>query len=224
MRYDAVIFDNDGVLIEPTELSVLTEAIREAFAAFGVSEPATEHVEGALGVTPDDLSSICEEYGLTASAFWEARDRKGSRAQQAEIRAGRKALYDDVSALSSLDLDLGVVSNNQHETVEFIVEHFGLDDLFETVYGREPTVEGVRRKKPNSHYIEAAMDDLGATDALYVGDSNVDLVAAERAGLDAAFVRRAHREEYELDREPTYELGDLTELADVVTGDVRPGR
>ena len=54
------------------------------------------------------------------------------------------------------------------------------------------TVESLERKKPNTHYVERALSDLDADAALYVGDSESDVVAADRAGLDSAFVRRPH--------------------------------
>jgi phosphoglycolate phosphatase-like HAD superfamily hydrolase len=124
-----------------------------------------------------------------------------------------------VAALPDLDVPLGVVSNNQHETVEHVLDVFGLGDVFETAYGRDPDARGVRRKKPSPYYLNRALADLadfGVENALYVGDSNVDLVAASRAGVDAAFVRRPHRADYSLVREPAHELTSLSELGRLV--------
>ena len=220
MRYDALIFDNDGVLTTLTDRSILREAIVSAFAEFDVTDPPAEHCEALLNVTVADLRSACLPYALDEEAFWYTRDAKAAAAQCAEIEAGRKTLYDDVEALRSLadDVKLGVVSNNQHETIEYILDFFELDTLFETYYGREPTVDGIRRKKPRPYYLERALGDLDtdAEDALYVGDSSMDVLAAERAGIDSAFVRRPHRSAYELDAEPTYELESLHELDPLV--------
>ncbi len=60
-----------------------------------------------------------------------------------------------------------IVSNNQHETIRNILEHLALDG-FEVWYGREPTIQGIQRKKPNAYYLESAIDELGVSNPLYV--------------------------------------------------------
>ncbi|PSQ34813.1 hypothetical protein BRD05_06430 [Halobacteriales archaeon QS_9_70_65] len=45
--------------------------------------------------------------------------------------------------------------------------------------------------------------------ALHVGDSGSDVVAAHRAGLDSAFLRRPHVRDAELPAEPTHEVETL---------------
>jgi len=110
---------------------------------------------------------------------------------------------------------MGVVSSNQQATVDFVLEHFGVDDLFGAAYGREPTVESLRRRKPNSHYIDQALADLDADSALFVGDNESDVRAAENAGIDSAFIRRPHRRDWELNVWPTWEIDGLDDLHDI---------
>lgn len=219
MRYDAVLLDNDGVLTEPTDLDVLGDAIRRAFRDHGIEDPPEEHVRDLVGVTPDGLTRICGIHGIERpDSFWAARDRYASRAQRELVRNGGKALYDDVAAIGGIDVPRGVVSNNQHRTIECIIDHYGLD-WAETWYGRAPTVEDIARKKPGAYYVERAIDDLDAENPLLVGDSNADLGAAANAGIDAAYLRRSHRAAYALEYEPAYELSNLHELVDIVAGD-----
>ncbi|RXK47851.1 HAD family hydrolase [Halorientalis pallida] len=214
MTYDAVVFDKDGVIVEPTDRAVIREAIEDTFAAFGVPSPPLALVERFLdqGTARDVLE---DRYDIDPKAFWNRREHTASRAQVDAVRRGEKTPYDDLSALSALSSRLGLVSNNQRMTVEFVLDHFDID-YFETAYGREPTLTGAARKKPSPHYLERALEDLEADTALYVGDSNVDIEAAHRAGIDSAFIRRPHREDYDLEREPTYELSTLTDLTDLV--------
>jgi len=212
--YDAIVFDNDGVLARITEREAVREAIADTLAEFGVENPPQEHIERLFGVTIEDVMAVCSEYDIDPAAFWERRDRNVADAQIELIRAGRKDLYDDVAALDRLESPMGVVSNNQHETVEYILRHYGVDEQFHTVYGRQPTLEDVRRKKPEPYYLEQAIDDLGADRTLYVGDSPSDLVAARRAGADGAFVRRDHRVDTELPHTPEYEVRSLHTLVD----------
>jgi HAD superfamily hydrolase (TIGR01549 family) len=212
--YDAVVFDNDGVVVEPSDRAVLVEAVVDAFAAFDVTVD-TERAEQSVAedTVPRDL---VREHGLDPEAFWHQRELTASLAQQAHTREGGKPVYDDVTALDALAAPLGLVSNNQHATVEFILAHHGIE-RFETAYGRRPTLAGAARRKPAPHYVERALDDLDADTALYVGDSEKDVLAAQRAGIDSVFLRRDHVADATLSVEPTAEVPDLWALVDRLT-------
>lgn len=245
MSYEAVLFDNDGVLVEPVGKPVLRRATWEAFDALGVPDPDADDVEQlSIGVTPDRLASVCADYGLDPARFWNARDHYSSHAQRAELRAGRATLYDDFDAVRDIDAPIGIVSSNQQATVEFMHDFFATRDLFDPIYGRTPTIRSLERKKPAPYYLRRAFDDLGvggrrepsslaadgpqaasspadAPDVLFIGDSESDILAARNAGVDAAFVRRPHREAYDLSVQPTFELDGL---ADVLALDGVPTR
>lgn len=213
--YDAVVFDNDGVLTRLTDLDVLSRAIETTFAEFGITDPDRADVEALYGVTIEDVRRICGRYGLDPAAFWRRRDRNAALAQHAEVRAGRKPLYEDADVLHGLDQAIGIVSNNQAETVSYIIDYYDLPGG-DVCYGRPPTLDGLRRKKPNPYYLRRALAALDTENALYVGDSASDIVAARRAGVHSAFVRRQHRRDIELPEPPTHEVEDLHELVDVL--------
>jgi Predicted phosphatases len=124
--------------------------------------------------------------------------------------------YDDVKVLCDISVPVGIVSNNQHRTIEHIVDLFDLDALVDTYHGRSPTLAGIGYRKPDPTYLQRAIINLGVDQPMYVGDSNVDLIAAERAEIDCAFVRREYRSEYELTREPTYEINSLSEIRPIL--------
>lgn len=218
--YEGVVFDNDGVLVELTEMDLHRRAARDTFERVGVDDPATEHVEAmSIGVTVPILQSVCDHYGLDPDRFWHERDSLMARRQQAAIRRGEKGVYDDIGTLAELDRPMGVVSSNQQATVEFGLRTFDLAEHFETIHGRGPAVESLQRKKPAPYYLEQAIDDLGITDVLYVGDSETDVQAAHAAGIDAAFVRRSHRKSAELSVTPEYEIDGLADLPAVLDGE-----
>ncbi len=216
--YDAVVFDNDGVLTHPTPRDVLREATVDAFERVGVSDPDSEHVDAVhLHVTPDDLQTAADAYDLDPAELWYARDAAFSEAQIADMEQGRKPLYGDYDAVSSLDGPRGIVSTNQHATIEALLDHHGIRNDFQTHYGREMEPASLHKKKPESHYLDRALADLGVDpgDALFVGDSESDVLAAENAGTDSAFLWRDHRDGYDLDATPDYELDSLWGLTDV---------
>ena len=218
-EYDAVLFDNDGVLIEPPATERQFEATRNAFAEFDVRDVDDGHLEDvAGGVTHDRLHEVCAVHDLEAAALWAARDNHDQRLQRDDIEAGVRTTYDDLLAIGECDVPRGVVSNNHHTIVEFILEHFEIGHLFETYYGRERSVEALRRKKPDPHYLRAACEDLGADTALYVGDRESDVIAAHNAGLDSVFVRREHCRDVTLETTPTHEIETLRELPALLDG------
>jgi phosphoglycolate phosphatase-like HAD superfamily hydrolase len=211
--YDAVILDNDGILVELVGLDRLHAAARTAFAECGVDDPADDDVAAmAIGVTPESLAAVCDRYGLDPRGFFETRDAVATRVQQAAVGEGVVGLYGDFDAVRSLAVPRGIVSSNQQATVSFHHDRFGTSHLFETIYGRPPTPESLRRKKPSPYYLRRALEDLGAENALFVGDSGADVGAAHATGIDSAFVRRPHRADYTLETEPTYELSGLDDL------------
>ncbi|ELZ57222.1 MULTISPECIES: HAD family hydrolase [Halorubrum] len=214
--YDAVVLDNDGVLVGRTPFDTLREAAWDAFVSLGVEDPDLAHVDDvAVGVDPATLTDICERYGVDPTEFWRVRDETAAAAQIDAARKGRKTPYDDVDALRALDASLGVVSSNQQATVDALLDHFGLRGHFEVAYGREPSVASLSRKKPSPYYIERALEDLGAETALFVGDNESDVRAADNAGIDSAFLRRPHRRSTELACHPTYEIDDLHDLVSI---------
>ncbi|RBI62081.1 HAD family hydrolase [halophilic archaeon] len=213
MSYDTVVFDNDGVLVGRTSFDVLREATQETFAQFGVTDPDPDHVENmTVGTTPRQVDVVCDEYDLDRETFWRTLDRTSSLAQQEEARAGRKTPYGDIDTLADLDAAMGIVSSNQQQTVDFLLDHFDYTSMFGTAYGREATVESLDRRKPNSYYIDCALADLDADSALFVGDNESDVRAAENAGIDSAFIRRPHRRDWDLNVWPTWEIESLDDL------------
>jgi HAD superfamily hydrolase (TIGR01549 family) len=216
MTYDAVVFDNDGVVVDRTDFEVLEDAAYDAFEKLGVSDPKPSHVElVTVGASPAQVQDVAFVYDLDPDRFWEVREQTMAEAQHEEVRAGRKALYDDLDVLSSMDTSFGIVSSNQQSTVDFVLDHTGARRHFEAAYGREPTIRSLDLRKPNPHYLHQALDDLGTDNALFVGDNESDVKAAHRAGIDSAFIRRPHREDWYLNVRPDYDIDSLSDLQDI---------
>jgi HAD superfamily hydrolase (TIGR01549 family) len=227
MSYDTVLFDNDGVIIRNTDGEVMRRGVRNAFRTAGIDRPEPDHVASLTDfstVTVPEVCRICYGYGLDPEGFWSTREREVHAVQREEMRSARKTLFEDVDALETLDslgTALGIVSNNQHDTVEFMIDHFELDGRFGTFYGVEPTFDGIRRKKPDPYYLYRAMEDLGAEAVLYVGDKGTDVHAARAAGADAVYLRRSDDQSRAetFDRPPEFEVESLAELVSIVSGE-----
>lgn len=230
MRYDAVIFDIDGVLVEPTDPDVHRDAVRAAFAAFDIEPVEAETVERLVELTGDHrdqlsaptVRQVCRNHGIDPESFWQERERIAAEAQLDEVEAGRKRRYPDATVVEEIGdretIPLAAISNNQQQLVTAMLGRYELLDHFTVSFGREPELVGIERRKPNPYYARQAMTTMGATQPVLVGDSEVDLVTADRLGIDSVFVRRAHRQGYRPRTEPDHEIWSLTELTEVLDG------
>ncbi|WP_058365622.1 HAD family hydrolase [Haloparvum sedimenti] len=218
--YDAILFDMDGVLLvgAGTDPGVYRMAAHDALREVGVDPPTVSdgHAETLEAVHySDEMATACDALDVDRDRWWAARERNASRRTNARVRSGARRRYDDVAALPDLASDrrLGLVSNNRHATAAFVAD-FCFPGVFEAVVGREPTVADYRRRKPEPTLIDRGLGTMEATAGLYVGDRETDVVAAERAGLDTAFVERPHNESSDLDADPTIMVESLYDLRD----------
>jgi phosphoglycolate phosphatase-like HAD superfamily hydrolase len=219
MAYDAVVLDNDGVLVELTDRATIVDALDRTYREFGVEPSAADRDALWVGTSPERVRERCAHHGLDPERVWTTRDRTVSAAERGAIERGAKGTYADVDALAELDVPLGVASNNVDRTVSFVVDL--LDAPVGTVRARAPELSSLRRRKPAPHLVERACADLGVAPAatLFVGDSASDVIAARRAGADAALLARpAHDpvDETDLGTPPTHRLSTLAGLPALV--------
>lgn len=215
MPYDAVVFDYDGVLMEPTPLEVLRDAARRTFREHGVEPDPDEVRRLSIDVDHDWLQETAARYDIDPLDLWQARDTNASDHQIDLVERGQKHLYDDHTAIIDIDLPRGIVSTNQQRTLDHHLQYHDLAAHFHTVYGREPHPDSLWKKKPNPHYLERALADVGAETALFVGDSTSDVEAARNAGIDSAYIHREHNDAP--GTTPTHEIASLHELLDLLS-------
>jgi len=102
--YDAVLFDNDGVLVEPPAPETRQAAVRDAFGAVGVDDPAGDHVrELTASVTVEALKEVGAAYGVNPKRLWAARERHDERSQLAAFRRGDWDRYDPGAETAATD-------------------------------------------------------------------------------------------------------------------------
>lgn len=217
--YDGLLLDHDGVITTLVDGGSLRGAARTALRDAGVADPDESAVRAlAIHVDTADLLEVSRQYDLDPDRLWGYRDERAYELLRDAVDAGRKVPYDDTDALHEVERPMGVVSNNQTRLVERALSAHELRGLFETVRARAPERESIERKKPRPTYLEAAMDDLGVDSPLYVGDSESDVIAGRRAGVDTAFIRRGHNGERALGTSPTYEVAGLDEVVELLDG------
>lgn len=82
---------------------------------------------------------------------------------------------------------MGVVSNNNHSTIERVLERIGIKNRFGYVLGRDDVFE----IKPLPGIVEKAVEIGGVekSETIFVGDSRWDFIAGSRAGVPVFLMR-----------------------------------
>lgn len=204
----------DGVVLEGpgTPQSVYDRAADAALDDLGL-EPTDRQRADLRSHGYESVESACAALGADPREFWRRKESAASRLAAERIRSGERGRYDDVAALESLAdrATLALVSNNRHDTARFVAEFLPVP--FATARGRAPTPEGFSRRKPDPHLLRETLEELGVERGLYVGDRETDVVAAQRVGLEPAYLRRPHNADVQLPEGAAYELEGLDELA-----------
>ena len=191
MKFDAVIFDMDGTLLDTIE--DLTDSVNHAMTVCGheahsiervkdfVGNGARRLIEQALGGNAD--TELIEQ-GL--SAFKTHYNAHGTKTRP---YAGILELLHE---LKDLGIKTAVVSNKFHAAVVPTSEkHFG--SLMDIAIGESSEI----RRKPAPDTVLKAMNDLGVSKerCVYIGDSEVDIATAKNAGIPCISVTWGYREE-----------------------------
>jgi len=164
--FDAVVYDLDGTLARlVVDWDDAAEDVREVFEAVGV-DPGTADLWGLL--------DAADETGLRDGVEATLADHECAGARRSE----RLALADDAAERTG---PLGICSLNCERACRIALERHGLGDRIDAVVGRD----SVPTRKPDPEPLEATLDGLGvdADRAVFVGDSERDAVAADRAGV-----------------------------------------
>ena len=225
---DAVVFDLDGVLLRKGNLrSAIDEPVEEnatekALADLGISDPPEAFLDAVWEGSYPKLAEATKTFDieLDPEKIWPLRERYLAEMEQYHIQNRTRKAYEDVDVIDHLtqrSIPLGIASNARHETVLCTVEYLGFDPANTYARGQYLEPDDWFRRKPEPDYILDVMERIGSQNtALYVGDNESDVIAAKRAGLESAFIRREHNRHVELDYTPTYEIDTLYDLLDIL--------
>jgi phosphoglycolate phosphatase len=191
-RYDAVIFDLDGTLLDT--LDDLADAINYALQEMGMPRRSREEVRMFVG---NGVAKLAERAVPTGTAPEDtARTLEVFKDYYQLHRQDKTAPYPGIpellNALRERGCKLAVVSNKFDPAVKALAQDY-FPGLFDLAAG-ESEAEGIP-KKPHPAMVLRAMKALGAERAVYVGDSDVDLETAKNAGLPAVAVTWGFRDE-----------------------------
>lgn len=179
-QYSTYIFDLDGTLLDT--LSDLRDATNHALRLSDMPERSLEEIRHSVGNGVRLLIERAVPEGTPAELTDRVFDdfRQYYLVHSMDTTAPYDGIMPMLAELSRRGKRMAVVSNKLHEATNQLVSHF---------FGQYITVaigesSGVRRK-PAPDTVEEAFRCLGVdkTDAVYVGDSDVDFQTARNSGL-----------------------------------------
>lgn len=192
-RYDTIIFDLDGTLLDTLE--DLADALNIALVRHGYPARTIEEVRAFVGNGVRRLVRLAVPGGEEAPDFEEVlEDFRIWYAAHADVKTRPYAgIIKMLETLRDEGVKMAIVSNKFDSAVKALnAQYFG---------GRIPVAIGENeaagiRKKPAPDSVFEAIRLLGADPkhTLYVGDSEVDYETSRRAGLDLVLVSWGFRD------------------------------
>lgn len=190
---DTVVFDLDGTLLDT--LNDLANSVNYALAKHRLPTRTIPEVRRFLGngirylmkkSVGDNMQDDCEFEPIFQSF----------RSHYVEHCLDTTQPYPGImpllKALKQRGIKMAIVSNKLHPAVQELAHRF-FEGYISSAVGESLTV----RRKPNPDAVLAALNELGSTpnNAIYVGDSEVDLETSKNAGLRCALVTWGFRDE-----------------------------
>lgn len=211
-RYKAIIFDMDGTVLDT--LDELTSSLNHIFALHQLAPKSAQDVRACLGYGYVGLIERAAPHAdetLKAQLTDEFKSYYGSHCQ------GHTHPYDGITdvllQLRKAGYATAIVSNKGQQAVSSLHDEF-FQDLVDFSLGESPAFE----KKPAPDMVWEALRrlDCAAADAVYVGDSEVDKLTADHAGLTSVLVTWGFRDKPFLEGlHPDYIVDSRQELADL---------
>ena len=217
MKYQLAIFDLDGTILDTLE--DLANSLNYALEAEGYPVRSLEEVRrfvgnGMLNLVKRAMTEPFEQesqVSIEEGKIMEEQPEIEAVAKKAEAQlkahykihcADKTKPYDGVIALlqelKQEGYKLAVLSNKADYAVQILCEQY-FAGIFDMTAGEK---EGVRKKPaPDAVYNVLETFGIAKDQAVYIGDSEVDIKTAENAGMDAVLVTWGFRDEALLRKE-----------------------
>ena len=185
--YTTYIFDLDGTLLDT--LGDLAASVNYALRSHGMPEHSIDDVRRFVGNGVRKLMERAVPDGADNPLFEEAfaTFRQYYMDHSLDTTRPYEGIPETLAALKARGCHLAVVSNKMMAATQALCSHF-FPDTIEVAIG-EHEAEGIR-KKPAPDTVIAALKALGVgkEDAVYVGDSDVDIQTACNSGIPCVSV------------------------------------
>lgn len=192
MKYELVIFDLDGTILNTLE--DLQQSCNYVLSKYNLDKVTLEDVRKNIGWGIRHLIYELSNHSEYIDQMFEEYKEYYSLHFNDFTKP-----YDDINKVIDFCLNNNIrigVYTNKVESIAKTLCDYHFNDKFEFVYG---DVLG-RVRKPEASFIESVIEELKIEKGkiLYIGDSEVDIKTAENANIDGLFVTYGYRPKEEL--------------------------
>lgn len=194
-KYDGILFDLDGTLLDTAW--DLTDAVNYLMNRYGLEQKTVNQVKSFAGNGIRKLIERCVPLGEDHPDFEEMF--QGFRSYYTDHCLIKTCPYEGITnlleQLARQGYLMGIVSNKNQKAVEELNQKYFKDTISEAI-GQSSGV--LPKPAPDSVY--KALESIGCRPqrTLYVGDSEVDKMTADNAGMDCVLVSWGFRPKEQL--------------------------
>lgn len=196
MSYKLAIFDLDGTLLDT--LDDLTDSVNHGLEALGLSTRTTGEIRSFIGNGSKMLISRAVPEGTdeaTTNAVFDTYSEYYKTHGDIKTKP-YDGIMDMLHELKKRGVRLALLSNKPDFAVQILDKRY-FDGIFDFAAGERAGIP----RKPAPDAIFKLLEDLGfeSAEAVYIGDSDVDIEVADNAGMNCisvcwGFQDRAHLE------------------------------
>ncbi|HKM10588.1 MAG: HAD family hydrolase [Bacilli bacterium] len=183
-KYDVILFDMDGTLIDTDEL--IAQTFFCLYDKYNNGKRATRE-EMVYFSGPPIRETLAKEFPQInqEELFQEFHDISWRLYPQ--YLKSFPFVKDALIELKKDHYRLGIVTNKMHGTTQYCLELLNMNNIFDVVIG----IDDVNLPKPHSEGIFKAMDILNQPEkvkVLYIGDNGSDFLTSQNAGIDCGLI------------------------------------
>ena len=184
----AILFDLDGTLVDSVPLWI--EANLKTLASLGVSMNAQEFLTNFYheGLHYEGILEKCGASTENAEQFYSDRNNQFAHLLHQKVEWIGKT--ESTLKLCAAKVPLGMMTGSRRFFVDAMDERLNLSSLFSAIVTRDDTGT---KMKPDPYGLLLLAERLGIAPELctYVGDLDVDMEAAKRAGMSSCLIKTA---------------------------------
>ena len=190
---ESVVFDMDGTLLNT--LDDLTDSVNRALSQYGFPTHTREDVRMFVG----NGVHVLFEKALPKNADLNIKNqcidffKKDYSKNMYNKTAPYQGIWEVLKEIRNSGISTAVVSNKFDAAVNELCEKY-FTDLIDISIGQSDAVP----QKPSPKGTLKALEILGTTKAVFVGDSDVDVITAKNAGLKSIGVTWGFRDKENL--------------------------
>lgn len=204
------IFDFDGTLGDSRSLIVRT--MMDTFEELGIAKPSTEACIDTIGLPLADCFTVSAH--LSAEEGEKCADVYRRIFRKNNVKGSVKPFEGVIPTLNTLHsqgMTLAVASSRRHESLDGLIEDFGITDLFASIIGADDVVNAKPDPEPVNKILSAL--SFSPKETVVIGDAPYDIMMGKNAGTTAVGVTYGNGKRKELqEAEADFLIDNFTDL------------